>query len=349
MSSTFEVPVIKIKLLPHPNADTLSIIKYRGYQTVVKTEEFKNDQLCAFIPPDSVVPNRPEWEFLGSEPRHRRIRARKYRGEWSHGILQPAPEGYGAGHNVSEVLGITAYEPISAAREGMPSRNRRRLPWYRRILSFWKEMGERPRGRFPYYDIENFRKFPDLFQPDDSVIITEKIHGANALYTSKRPWYQFWSNELQIYMRSRTMWKNPFKRDWWQDAYRNTPGIEKLLRKFPGMAIYGEVYGRGIQELEYGAPGPQFVAFDLWNENAWVAQDVAIWHFDYYNIPHVPVLYIGKFIDYNNISSICNENKKSIVAKLHGSNQMSEGIVVQGIGNRKILKLISDEYLMKAK
>lgn len=96
--------VIKVEAIePHPRADKLEIIRIKGHQTVVGNGEFKAGNLAAWIPAGLVVPDRPEYVFL-SDPRRyyrygsitpyvpdtlRTIRPRKFRGEWSVGLLMP--------------------------------------------------------------------------------------------------------------------------------------------------------------------------------------------------------------------------------------------------------------------
>lgn len=352
MSSTFEVPVISVKLEPHPNADTLSIVRIHGYQVVVKTEEYKDGMLAAYVPPDSVVPDRPEWAWLGAEPRHRRIRTRKFRGEWSHGLLYRPDEMGSAftsrdlGRNVAKDLGISPYEPPSSGREGNSSRQG--LPWYRKLANmFWSEVGLRPRGKFPYYDIENYRRYRDLFQLNETVIITEKVHGANGLYTFKKNWL----GRPRFYMRSRTMWKWGHQHDWWQHAFQNTPGLGTFLKNNPDLTVYGEVYGRGIQPLDYGVTSPHFVAFDIWipGEQRWMDQADAFLLLDDWNVPTVPVHYIGPFKGFEDTVRMVNEHwTTSWLAIRHGNDeQMSEGLVIQSRMTRKILKLVSDKFLEK--
>ena len=78
-NSTHKVEVTPIKLEPHPNADTLSIAHiFDGYICVVKTTDWQDGQLGAYIPPDSIVDSsRPEFAFLQG---HERIRVKRLRG-----------------------------------------------------------------------------------------------------------------------------------------------------------------------------------------------------------------------------------------------------------------------------
>ena len=98
-NSTHRVNVVRIEeILPHPNADTLGIIYIGGYQCVVKKDDYKAGDLAIYIQPDTIVPVMDQFKFLwadrefadGTVPeRLRRITVRRFRKEWSEGLLLP--------------------------------------------------------------------------------------------------------------------------------------------------------------------------------------------------------------------------------------------------------------------
>ena len=55
--SIFQVEIVPVILEPHPFADSLSIVKIYNYTVCVRTEDWKDKSIGAYIPPDSVVPN----------------------------------------------------------------------------------------------------------------------------------------------------------------------------------------------------------------------------------------------------------------------------------------------------
>ncbi|MGH9759840.1 MAG: hypothetical protein ACREAC_03250 [Blastocatellia bacterium] len=83
--STHKVEVVPVVLERHPNADTLSVVKvFGGYTVCVRTVDFKDGDLGAYIPPDSVVDSsRPEFAFLAG---HERIKVKRLRGIVSMGL-----------------------------------------------------------------------------------------------------------------------------------------------------------------------------------------------------------------------------------------------------------------------
>ena len=327
MSSTFEVPVVAVKLRPHPNADTLSLVDVFGWQVVVKTEEWRDGDSAAFIRPDSIVPDTPQWAWLEGK---RRIKTRRFRGEWSQGLLVLA-FGFRPGDDVAAEWGIVAYEP-PAHRERRSTRQRPKSLWAR-LLGYLKELGTRPRGRFPYYDVEHLRRYTELIKPGDEVWVTEKIHGANALYVYRKPWL----GRARIFSRSRTVWKWPWESNWWKTALEGCPALRLFLEDHPGLTVYGEVYGPGIQDLTYGVSGPTFAAFDIWIQDHWMPIELSFPLLMRRGVPTVPVLYCGPYTP--NLLALAN-NRSELAPHL------AEGIVVRKTGREKVqLKVVSDLYL----
>src|SRR5438128_12699518 len=107
--STHRVEVVPVKLRRHENADSLSIVDIFGYTVCVRTADWKDGDFGAYIPPDSVVPDTPEFAFLAGKTR---IKAKRLRGVVSFGLLMPAPPGGKIGDDVAELMGVTHYEPL---------------------------------------------------------------------------------------------------------------------------------------------------------------------------------------------------------------------------------------------
>ncbi len=217
------VDVIRIQeVRVHPNADKLEIIPIEGYQAVVAKGQYKAGDLAYYIPPDSVVPVRPEFEFLWKGPlegevplKRRRIAAKRLRGEWSEGLLMPLDGGLGGGllkgdfvirhvihdevesmpvkegDDVAEFLGITHYAPEEDPQPVVAGTKTRhwkvpttRAGWIN-LIKMWLR-GERREGGptdLPVYDVEAYKKHTHIFEPGENVVVTEKIHGSNARYS----------------------------------------------------------------------------------------------------------------------------------------------------------------------
>ena len=81
-----------------------------------------------FIEPDSILPEREEFEFL--RPKKFRIKTMKMAGVLSQGICFPLsilPDkdgGYEVGDDVTEILGIKKYEPYTEEEPAQETRKR---------------------------------------------------------------------------------------------------------------------------------------------------------------------------------------------------------------------------------
>lgn len=159
--STHKVEVVEINLEKHPNAELLSIVKIFGYQVVVRTDDWKDKNLGAYIPPDSLVcTDRPEFTFLKTDGRNiERIKVKKLRGIISMGLLVPAPIGSYVGDDVAVELGVEHYEPPLPTMTG----------------------GDNSKGPplayAPKYDVDTIRKYNRLLVDGEKVYVSEKIHG----------------------------------------------------------------------------------------------------------------------------------------------------------------------------
>src|SRR5208282_467704 len=143
--SNHQANVVRIGAIrPHPDPETtkLELTDVGGYQVVIGKGNFKEGDLAVYIQPDSVVPQTEPFRFIwGSYAEaqegygeqaivvpesKRRITVRRFRKEWSEGLLIPVadfPNMFYNGENtglenlsavgddVSDLLGITHWIP----------------------------------------------------------------------------------------------------------------------------------------------------------------------------------------------------------------------------------------------
>ena len=104
---------------PIPNKDRIELAIVEGWQIIVKKDEFKVGGRCVFVEIDSILPEKPEFEFLRSKKF--RIKTMKMSGVISQGICFPLsilPEGnYNIEDDVSDLIGIKKYEPQNEPEE----------------------------------------------------------------------------------------------------------------------------------------------------------------------------------------------------------------------------------------
>lgn len=314
--------VVPVHLEPHPNADSLSVVRvFDGYTVCVRTADWVGRELGAYIPPDSVVPDTPEFAFLDG---HRRIKVRRLRGIISMGLLVPAPEGSGVGDDVAGLLGVTHYDPP--------------LP-----ISTGGETIKPPPGYRPAFDVESLRRYASVFIPGETVFVSEKVHGANGRFT--------YLEDGGFFCGSRTEWKQESDDNLWWRALRETQGLRDFLTAHPGVTVYGEVYGQ-VQDLRYGTTKGQvrFAAFDVLVGSEWKAPVEARALSTPFGLPWVPTIAEAVPFELERILELAEG--PSLVP---GADHVREGCVVKPVVERTdptvgrvCLKVVGNGYLERA-
>lgn len=316
MISTHKIEVVPVHLEPRPNADSLSLVRvFDHYICTVRTEDWKGRALGASCPPDSVMPDLPEYTFLQGRFR---IKAKKLRGVVSQGLLIPAPEGALVEDDLAEVLRIKHYDP-----------------------PIWFKLGEDgppPPIAGPYYDIENWFRYGNLIPAGTFVEISEKLHGTNFRATFQQD---------KLWVSARLPYRKPSaNRLYWQ-ALDDNPWLLELAQSRPNAVFYGEIFGC-VQDLKYGAPNQRLIRiFEVFENGRFldVEHRDAILPAD----RRPPVLYTGPYADRHVEEHL---NGPSVFP---GANNIVEGVVIrphvemfnEGIG-RVILKAVSPLYLERA-
>ena len=353
--SDFYVKAVRLRNIErHPNADTLSIVGVGGEDgspgnpVIFSTKDFKEGDLVGYVPVDSIVPDTEQWSFLKG---HRRIKARKLRGIFSMGLLCPLPQGvFHEGDNLKEALNITKYEP--EADHEIP-----KDPWtgpklkgwspvvlIKRLYYYWKfgrpKLTGTPKFIFPeYVDIESLRKWGKVLQEGEEVVLTEKIHGSCSRYAVHKK--KFWvGSHHQFKGRPKSGKPDNF----WQAAFN--ANLETKLAKAPGIAFYGEIYGRVQRGFGYDCPSDVRVRFfdarDLTTLKYLDYQDF-VNLCDRLDLERVPELYKGPWKE--SLKEL--SEGQSILAK-----HIREGFVIKPTRERHnpklgrvILKMVGEAYL----
>lgn len=315
--SEFHVEVVKIgKIEKHPNADTLSITNVNGYPVILKTGWLQEGNTAVYIPVDAIMPaDDPEYEYLGSS---RRVKAKRLRGIFSMGMLAPARPEWEVGRNVQQILGITKYEPpVETGPSGEDERDPGYLPCYT--------------------DIEGLRRYEDTLIPGEEIVLTEKIHGANA---------RFLWREDRLWVGSHTRIK---KEDgntmFWRVA--NRLNLKEKLIQVPNIALYGEIFGQ-VGKFKYGATNgdPRLALFDAKDTTTmkYLDYDDFLALAKKLDLPTVPELYRGPWSP--DLKSMCDGNSTL-------ANHIREGFVVRPVHERwdnkiqrVILKMHGEEFLI---
>lgn len=387
--STFEVLVRRIDdVIDHPNADRLSIVKILGYDAITAKVEQEDGSfahayavgdLIVYVPEAAVVPEHllkqyGFWDATKDDGAGRgmlagkrgdRVKAVRLRGVLSQGLVWPLKHDLGAipyvqidphddvtytttlfvqmGDDVGTFFAITKYEPPVPVGMGGEV-----AAVYEFALDF---------------DIENEQNFPG-FLDNDEVEATEKLHGTNCRI-AYRPDVSheemFGSGNVGITSKGMgakgLMFKNNEANA--NNLYVRTlvgldlPARIEALGAELGMKVdlFGEIFGRGVQDLHYGQSTPVFRAFDIAINGTFLSTDEKEAMFARLGVERVPVLYRGPWD--RDVLVALRDGKTTL-----GEQNVKEGIVVTAIGDqskrefanhrlRPFLKMINPDYLTR--
>lgn len=334
-----------LSLDPIPGADAIEVASILGWKCVVKKGEFEVGDLCVYIEVDSLLPDRPEFEFM--KPRGMRVRTVRLRGQVSQGLALPvtifsgdtrywAEPGIGffgtEGEGVSEALGIVKYEPPIPA-----------------------QLAGDAKGTFPGFiektDEERIQSMPHILEKcrGTAVRICEKMDGSSATYYVR-------DGEFGVCSRNQEL-KESEENSFWRVARKLD--IEAKLRSLgQNIAIQGELIGEGVQGNKYKLKGQTVLFFNAYDIdksrhlNVHVADNL----FRGLGLEQVPELY-----DCNLVHTVDDLVKAATMKSGINHDVWAEGVVVRSINDieetfitgktvnrgRLSFKVINPEFLIK--
>lgn len=266
----------------HPDADRLDIIQCLGYKVVCGRDQFKVGDAAIYFPPDMLL-SAEAVEKLGVEKylkhaqyphekgkRQCRVSACRIRGVPSHGFVVGPVENLGSyGIDVTERYGGYKYEPPvrSGAGDAMQE-----------TVLFHK-----------YTEIENIQRYPNLIPSGTLVRITEKIHGTNCrLGLINEDGWTFAAGNHKVR-------RAPGSGIYWEPMDLVRPLLEYLSAGRRDIVVFGEIFGPGVQDMDYGQERRSFRVFDISIDGKYISWAQLFKACDMFKIKTVPLLYIGPF------------------------------------------------------
>ncbi|MBR8741191.1 RNA ligase (ATP) [Nocardiopsis sp. MG754419] len=351
--STLRVTAERLTILAHPNADALELAKVGLFHAVVAKGAYRTGDWAVYIPENALLPD-DLIEELGLTGRlagskANRVRPLRLRGEISQGIVcrptllddRDLAAEHATGTDFTEELGITKWVPVVPTHmDGTFVAAPDLLRWI---------------------EIENIKRYPDVFVPGEPVVATEKIHGSACLYTLvTATGEEFVSSKGQGGKNLALVADD--ENLYWRAVRTHAVGTaaRALAERFGArrVGVFGEVFGTGVQDLGYGEVGrserPGYAVFDIaldMDEGCrWVdAADLPGLLADV-GLPAAPVLYEGPY------------DESSLFAAAEGRETWSgkelnirEGLVVRPtrerfsevLVGRAVAKFVSDAYLTR--
>ncbi|MFF9865613.1 RNA ligase (ATP) [Streptomyces sp. NPDC013953] len=347
--STLRVTAELLTVHDHPNADALELAQVGLYRAVVAKGAYRSGDAAVYIPEQAVLPPALVAE-LGLTGRlagkaSDRVKAVRLRGELSQGIVcrpralagvdlvRAAEEGT----DFAELLGITKWvPPVPTTMNG--------------------DVEPAP-GLLPWVDIENIQRYPQIFEPGEPVVLTEKVHGTACLLTHLAGDGRVHVSSKGFGAKNLALKEDPRNLYWRAVRSHGVPEVAARLAARLGatrVGIFGEVYGAGVQDLAYGANGRSeelgYAVFDVsaeidgrvrWLDAAEVLGD---------ELPLVPRLYAGPY-DIATVLELASGRETVSGRALH----LREGVVIRSaveryspvVGGRAIAKAVSPAYLTR--
>ncbi|MFF5448622.1 RNA ligase (ATP) [Streptomyces sp. NPDC012888] len=347
--STLKVTAEVLTVHEHPNADALELAQVGLYRAVVAKGRHRTGDVALYIPEQAVLP-AALIEELGLTGRlaggeANRVKAVRLRGQLSQGLVcvPRAVDGVdleraaAEGTDFAALLGITKWvPPVPTSMSGDVESAPDLLPWV---------------------DVENLQRHPDVFEPGEPVVLTEKLHGTACLLT-------YLAEDGRVLVSSKGFGAKglALKEDernlyWRAVRAHGVPEAAARLAERLGatrVGVFGEVYGAGVQDLAYGSDarttGPGYAVFDVsaeidgrvrWLDPVELLDGV---------LPLVPRLYEGPY-DEAVVLELASGRETVSGRALH----IREGVVVRAAaeryspvtGGRAIAKAVSLAYLTR--
>jgi hypothetical protein len=337
-----------------PRADRLVVAQVDGRECVVPKDEFRVGDRIVYIETDSVVPERPEFEFL--RPRNFMVRTIKLRGQVSQGLVLPMsvlPSGdYADGDDVTDVLGITKCDP-QAQREALTGEAQNEFPWFMKRFKWCRRLFARQKrkSRFPSWisktDEERIQNLPALFETESrkgtGFSVTEKMAGQSATYyLRRRGWGRF---EFGVCSRNFLL-SAPDNSSYW--AVAKQYDIEGVLRKLIGrngsVVMQGEICGRGIQGDKHRIAGYELFVFNLIfpSQRAHMATAETAKLIEPFGLRTVPIVEEGKKLPAT-VAELA-EYSKGLSSVRYG--QKRGGVVMRNAESGISFKVINPDFLL---
>lgn len=191
-----------------------------------------------------------------------------------------------------------------------------------------------------FYKMPNLKNEPDTINDGEEVYFAEKIHGTNCRFgvlpTPEK-------DDAKLYVGTH---KTVRKQEYEDDLYWST--IKSTIMKsqgiiIPGYVYYGEIYGKGIQDLWYGEPTPTMRVFSIMDSNGEYLLPRQVMELcDTNNIPRVPF----HRTTYQGIEwAIAQSEKES-----EYWDGLREGVVIYSATRPRVMaKVINFNYLTRKK
>lgn len=340
---------------PIEGRDRIELAIIDGWSVIVKKNEFNIGDKCIYIEIDSVLPEKPEFEFLRSK--NFRIKTMKMAGVISQGICFPLsflPEGnYEVEQDVTDILGIKQYgETMDVEPEPKPADKNKwprwlmRYKWFRKlVLHNKKEI----RG-FPKFisktDETRIQNIPFILENKNEWVATEKIDGQSGTFCLVRhkSHIPFVPDKFEFIVCSRNL--RIYHKDnssYWRVAerYHMENVLKNMIGKRDWVAIQGECIAPNVQGNKYKVSEPDLYVFNLIYPTGRLPSEMAKRLCEGRGLKFVPII---------DAAYILPDSVDEVLLYAHGESAIGdtlrEGIVFRSKDGQKSFKAVDPLFLI---
>lgn len=300
-------------------ADAIEVATVRGWDVVVKKDEFAVGDDVVYFEVDSFLPtDDPRFEFLAArgsrkmgEKEGHVLRTVRLRGQISQGLVLPADQ-------FPELPEIEKWEPPLPTGSG-------------------EIIGGFPLKWAPKTDSERIQNLgdylPTILNTGLVWVATEKIDGSSTTVVNT-------GEEIIVASRNWVVGPTDFRY-----SVLNSLGIIDHLPA--GFALQGEVFGENIQNNPLAISGKMFMAFSLYKDGQFVPYSEWPDELVQFRVPvlelEMPNTVDGFVAQVDKMKSTLNPKKNAEGVVWHSDKPL------QFLGERSTFKAINNQFLLKAK
>lgn len=346
-----------INITPIEGADSIETAHILGWQVVIKKGEYQIGDLCTYIQIDTVVPEKPEFEFI--RERKFRVRTIKLRKQISQGLIVPLPKGsWKEGDDITDVIGVKKYEKPDNNPVERYEKPRMPKVWYKRwayllkynlLYKSFPSLRPKMRSHFPNHlvsitDEERIQNCPAILKAyaGKHFVVSYKLDGSSITIIHQKVFgkskFRICSRRFELHCK---------KNDWYR-VFVDTDfkyEILKLVRHFGtnDIIVQGEAIGK-FNGNHHNLDREQIRLFNIYVNGKRLNQKEFLEICLKMNIPHCP-----KYKEVILNHSLEEILKESEIKDILNPKAESEGLVWRCIEDNLSFKVINNKYLLKEK
>ena len=349
-------------IVPIEGKDKIVLATVGGWNVIIQKDLYQVGDLVVFVEPDSLLPEKPEFEFLRSKKF--KIKTMKLGHTVSQGIcfplsILPQDEQYFLEDDVTEILGIKNFNDTEEDTLKIEKAKTFKNPILKYLMryEFIRKLllpKKKNKGGFPEFisksdEIRCQNISHILKEKDIKYVVREKLDGTSVtFYLKKIPKTFFWqktkydfgvcSRNLRLYTENNSVY--------WQVAKKYN--IEKILERIIGnedfVAIQGEILAPSVQKNKYNVNEPKLYCFNLIYPSGKIdclTAERLVWKYGLEWCPLVEESYTMP----DTIEELLEHSTGT--SKLYDT--LREGLVYRNYKNDFSFKAVSPDFLIKHK